>query len=157
MFALSDRDLASSIFGCSDGPASFNALATKGHCRVVSGDPLYQFSAEEIRARIEQTAGTVAEQTRLNADEFVWTHFRSVDELVAARMKAMTTFLDDFPQSIVDGRYVAASLPKLPFPAYPLPTNSRKAATRCFESCTMPAGRRPDRWLLQKRGEKAEG
>lgn len=115
MFALSDDDLAKRILGCGDGPAAFNAVATEKGCQVASVDPLYRFSAEEIEARIQQTALTVAEQTRRNAGEFVWTHFQSVDELVAARMTAMARFLADYSQGASDGRYVAASLPELPF------------------------------------------
>ena len=115
MFALSDDDLAKRILGCGDGPAAFNAVATEKGYQVVSVDPLYEFSAEEIEARIQQTALTVAKQTRRNAGEFVWTHFQSVDELVAARMTAMSRFLADYSQGTADGRYVAASLPELPF------------------------------------------
>jgi hypothetical protein len=115
MFALCDEDLATRILGCGDGPASFNAVARGKNCSVVSVDPLYQFSGDEIHARIEQSAVTVAEQTRRNADEFIWSQFRSVDDLVTARMKAMATFLADYPKGRIDGRYVAASLPKLPF------------------------------------------
>ena len=115
MFALSDDDLAKRILGCSDGPAAFNAVATEKGYLVVSADPLYQFSAEEIEARIQQTALTVAEQMRRNAGEFVWTHFRSVDELIAARMSAMSRFLADYSQGTAEGRYVVACLPELPF------------------------------------------
>lgn len=78
-------------------------------------DPLYQFSTSEIEKRIEQTAPTVAEQTRRNAGEFVWTHFATVDDLIAARMAAMSCFLADYDQGLTDQRYVAASLPNLPF------------------------------------------
>jgi hypothetical protein len=115
MFALSDADLARRILGCADGPASFNALAKEKGYDVVSVDPLYQFSAVEIKARIEQTALTVAEQTRRNAHEFVWKHFRSIDELVAARMSAMFRFLDDYAEGRAAGRYIDAALPTLPF------------------------------------------
>jgi hypothetical protein len=115
MFALSEANLATRILGCGDGPASFNAIATEKGFNVVSADPLYQFSDLEIRARIAQTAVTVAEQTRRNANEFIWNHFQSVDELVAARMNAMAAFLDDYPNGRAHGRYIDAALPSLPF------------------------------------------
>lgn len=116
MFALDRRHLELKILGCGDGPASFNAVAFRRGFDVTSADPLYRFSAAEIRSRIEETAQTIAEQTRKNMEEFVWTHFRSVDELVAARMNAMNDFLSDFPDGKIAGRYVDASLPSLPFP-----------------------------------------
>lgn len=115
MFALSEVELDRRILGCGDGPASFNALAKQQGYNVVSVDPLYRFSAAAIRTRIEQTAVTVAEQTRRHANEFVWSHFSSVDELLADRMSAMSKFLDDYPSGKAAGRYIEAALPMLPF------------------------------------------
>ncbi len=73
MFALSDADLAGRLLGCGDGPASFNAEATRAGHTVVSCDPIYQFTASQIRTRLDDTYTQVLEQTRKNADDFVWT------------------------------------------------------------------------------------
>ena len=54
MFAQSDEDLATRILGCGDDRASFNAMATEQGHRVVSVDPIYQFSGEEIEIRIRE-------------------------------------------------------------------------------------------------------
>ena len=67
MFALTEGDLASSILGCGDGPASFNAEATRRGTRVVSCDPLYQFDAAPIRQRIDETATEVLAQAHAEA------------------------------------------------------------------------------------------
>ncbi|MGH8140999.1 MAG: SAM-dependent methyltransferase [Steroidobacteraceae bacterium] len=115
MFALGQRDLEGTILGCGDGPAAFNAAATERGSRVVSVDPIYEFSAEEVERRIEQTTQEIAEQTRRNAAEFVWTHFKSVEELIAARRAAMRRFVQDFPAGLRAGRYINGSLPALPF------------------------------------------
>src|SRR5690606_5768414 len=93
MFSLTEADLDRRILGCGDGPASFNAIASRHGCRAVSADPLYRFPAEQIAGRIEATAPVVAEQVRRNAADFVWTHFESVDELIEARLEAMNEFL----------------------------------------------------------------
>lgn len=114
MFALDERDLARSMLGCGDGPASFNAIATQRGCRVTSVDPIFQFSKDEIARRIDETTPTIVDQTRRNADEFVWTYIRSVDELIDARMTAMRIFLEDYPSGR-GARYRAGSLPELPF------------------------------------------
>jgi hypothetical protein len=114
MFALTPRDLGGRILGCGDGPAAFNALATQRGYRVLSVDPLYGCSAEQIRDRIATASMEIAEQTRRNAHEFVWTEFASVDELIAARLDAMQTFLDDYPGGQAAGRYLPGSLPHLP-------------------------------------------
>jgi hypothetical protein len=115
MFALSDTDLSQRILGCGDGPASFNADATRRGMTVVSCDPLYQFNVPEIRERIAQTYDEVIAQTRRNEADFVWTEIRSVDELGRVRMSAMNAFLDDFARGLAEGRYVNAGLPSLPF------------------------------------------
>lgn len=115
MFNLSDADLHRSILGCADGPASFNAaMSQRGH-RVISCDPLYQFSAAQIQEQIDATYQTVMEQTRRNQDRFVWDSIPSPDALGEIRMAAMRDFLADYEQGAHDGRYIAAELPALPF------------------------------------------
>lgn len=116
MFSLGPQDFGRKILGCGDGPASFNAELSSQGGSVVSVDPLYRFSADEIASRIDQTYDTVLEQTRQNADEFVWSHIRSVEELGQVRMAAMGRFLTDYPNGKRAGRYVDAELPVLPFP-----------------------------------------
>lgn len=116
MFALSEEDLATKrILGCGDGPASFNTELTRRGGRVISVDPIYAFSPDEIRDRIETTYATVLEQTRANADAFVWQHIGSIEELGRARKAAMDDFLADFTSAGARDRYIAAGLPDLPF------------------------------------------
>jgi hypothetical protein len=115
MFALSDEDLARRILGCGDGPASFNAEATRRGATVVSFDPIYKWEPADIRTRIAATRDEILDQTRRNAGEFVWDSIRSVDELGQIRMAAMDAFLDDFTHGKAQGRYVESELPTLPF------------------------------------------
>jgi hypothetical protein len=113
--ALDDSDLSSSILGCADGPAGFNAEASTRGGDVVSCDPIYRCTASEIRDRIATTSAAVLEQTRTNAHEFVWDEFGSVAELGRVRRHAMEVFLEDYEAPCSAGRCVAASLPALPF------------------------------------------
>ncbi len=115
MFNLSEDDLNLRILGCADGPASFNAQMFKHGHRVISCDPLYQFTAAQIRSRIDATYHNVIEQTRQNQDKFLWELVQSPDELGRVRMAAMDEFLADYEQGLEDGRYIAAELPTLPF------------------------------------------
>jgi hypothetical protein len=118
MFALTDDDLRSTILGCADGPAGFNAEASRRGVRVVSCDPIYGFEHEQIEARIAATFEPILDQTRQNLDQFVWSgDIRSVDELGVVRRAAMQTFLDDYESGRAGGRYVRAELPTLPFAA----------------------------------------
>jgi hypothetical protein len=113
MFALSDSDLGKRILGCADGPASFNCVLTRRGGWVVSVDPLYMFSAGQIRERITKTYDTVLAQARQNQHEFVWRNIASVEELGRIRMEAMEEFLADYPSGLAEGRYMAGSLPEL--------------------------------------------
>lgn len=115
MFALSDQDLTRRILGCGDGPASFNADATRRGSKVISCDPIYKWDAADIRQRIAVTRETVLEQTRRNAAEFVWDSIGSIDELGRIRMAAMESFLDDYTHGKAQGRYIEGELPTLRF------------------------------------------
>jgi hypothetical protein len=115
MFALSDQDLSVRILGCGDGPASFNAEATRRGAAVISCDPIYRWESVQIRERIAATYDEIMAQTRQNADEFVWNAIRSVEELGEVRMAAMSDFLADYPTGKSQGRYLDAELPTLPF------------------------------------------
>ena len=116
MFALTEADLQLRILGCADGPAGFNALATRRGTNVVSVDPIYQWSALQIQERIAATFDEILDQTRRNSGEFVWDTMRSVERLGEVRMAAMQEFLEDFEQGKAEGRYVEAELPALPLP-----------------------------------------
>jgi len=115
LFALTAGDLRKRILGCADGPAGFNAEATRAGASVVSVDPLYAFSAAEIRGQIKTVVPKVLEQTRQNRADFVWQEFASIEALGRARLRAMVRFLRDYPAGRDQGRYVRAALPELPF------------------------------------------
>ena len=115
MFALDETDLGKRILGCGDGPASFNQELTESGGRAVSVDPIYRFSATQIRDRIEASFQDVIDQTRNNQEQFVWTTIRSVEQLGRTRMASMQRFLEGYEEGLAVGRYVAAELPKLPF------------------------------------------
>jgi len=115
MFALADAELAGRILGCGDGPASFNSEATRRGITVVSCDPIYAFSASEIEQRVRETSEVILSETLRNQDDFLWTYFRSVEELAEVRLRAMRRFIEDFPCGKSEGRYREAALPVLPF------------------------------------------
>jgi hypothetical protein len=115
MFALTDEELRLHILGCADGPASFNAeLSARGGC-VVSCDPLYRFSAGEIRARVDATAPQLIAMAAERREAFVWREIASPEELGRVRRAAMDRFLADYDAGLAEGRYVDAALPALPF------------------------------------------
>lgn len=116
MFGLDDRDMTKKIAGFGDGPACFNCEMTNTGGNVVSFDPIYQFSREEIEERIEEVRITVIQQMRENMDNYVWTQIKDLDELEHIRMSAMKKFLSDYEQGKKEGRYVFHELPaRLPY------------------------------------------
>jgi hypothetical protein len=115
MFSLSEDDLEKKILGCGDGPACFNAQLSRAGGNVISVDPIYQFNTEQIRSRIHEVYPQIMEQVSKNKEDYVWKNMGSVEELGMVRMLAMTIFLRDYEQGIKCGRYINASLPKLPF------------------------------------------
>ena len=114
MFLLSDADLNKTILGCGDGPACFNAQWTQMGGKIVSVDPIYQFSSEQIKARIDELYPEIMAQMSKTAEHYVWSCIKSVSDLGKIRMEAMEKFLLDYA-SATEGRYVNSSLPNLPF------------------------------------------
>src|SRR5947209_1825649 len=113
MFALSEDDLNKSIIDCAAGPSSFNAQMHQRGRRVISVDPIYAFTANQIGARVEAVRKTMMEQVRQQPEQFVWDFIRTPEQLESMRMRAMSRFLQDFGAQS-SGRYVTTSLPKLP-------------------------------------------
>jgi SAM-dependent methyltransferase len=115
MFSLTDADLEKKILACGDGPASFNAAMRRTGKRVVSVDPLYQFSSAQIRGRVQEACQTIVEKLVANQSTYVWTTIASPQDLGRIRMAAMEDFLLDFEQGKEEGRYLPCELPQLPF------------------------------------------
>ncbi|MEM9215735.1 MAG: SAM-dependent methyltransferase [Cyanobacteria bacterium P01_F01_bin.150] len=113
MFSLSAADLNAKILGCGDGPASFNVEMTKLGHSVVSIDPVYQFSAEQIERRVRATYESIISQVRQNPSRYIWKNFKDADELGKARLRAMEEFVLDYEAGKASGRYVCQSLPSL--------------------------------------------
>jgi len=115
MFSLSEDDFNKKILGCGDGPACFNAEITKNGGDVISVDPVYQFSAKQIRSRIDAVYPHIMSEMKQNHEAYIWKDISSVDDLGKIRMASMETFLNDYADGKKSGRYLNASLPNLPF------------------------------------------
>jgi hypothetical protein len=115
MFRLTEADLTGRILGVADGPASFNAeLAATGR-RAVSVDPLYVFGAAEIERQFHRVVDDIIAQVRATPQDWVWSYHGSPDGLRANRVAVLERFLTDYEDGRAEGRYVAGTLPRLPF------------------------------------------
>ena len=115
MFDLTEDELKLCIISCGDGPASFNCEMYRRGKKIVSCDPIYRFSAEQLEMRIKATYDEIMEQALKNKDNFVWDCIKSLDELGRVRTAAMKKFLADFEKGKQQRRYLAESLPSLSF------------------------------------------
>lgn len=111
MFTLTESDLNKRIISFGDGPASFNYEMTLLGKDVVSIDPVYQFSTNDLKLRIKETKDIVIEQTKNNLQNFVWSNIKTVNELEQIRLAAMDNFLHDFEIGKKECRYINHELP----------------------------------------------
>ncbi|MDZ7957859.1 MAG: hypothetical protein RMY34_08115 [Aulosira sp. DedQUE10] len=96
MFNLTDTDLNKKIIGIGDGPASFNAEMTSQGKSVISVDPLYQFSAEEILQRFNEVVDLIINQVKATPNDWVWSYHKSPDNLRCKRVRVMQQFIADY-------------------------------------------------------------
>lgn len=116
MFDLTEVDLGKRILGVGDGPASFNAEATQLGYRVMSIDPIYQFSSAEILSRFDAVVDNIINQVKESPNDWVWSHHRSPDDLRNNRVEAIHTFINDYETGKAEGRYLVDALPHLTLP-----------------------------------------
>ncbi|MGB3511039.1 MAG: hypothetical protein WBA93_17765 [Microcoleaceae cyanobacterium] len=70
MFSLTLTDEKLTILDCAGGPASFNCEMTFPRYNVISCDPIYQFTADEIYQCIQATSENIIDQVKANSDTF---------------------------------------------------------------------------------------
>jgi hypothetical protein len=115
MFSLSDDDGARSILGIGDGLSDFNLTASKRGWRVVSVDPLYQFSAGALENRMPAVIDHMVDAVAMVPTHWAWSLYPGPAALKRQRLETARAFIEDFVSVRGKGRYVAAGLPRLPF------------------------------------------
>ncbi|PMB41262.1 SAM-dependent methyltransferase [Fischerella thermalis CCMEE 5205] len=115
MFHLTKSDLRKRILGVGDGPASFNAEATKIGVQVTSIDPIYQFSGDEILKRFNEIVDNIIDQVKASPDDWIWSYHKSPENLRWNRVQAINKFISDYEQGKQEKRYQIGELPKLNF------------------------------------------
>lgn len=116
MFNLFDLNPDISILDVAGGPASVNAELSEAGTYIVSTDPIYAWSSEDIFTAIQNGRDTIMTGVEANKDMFNWNIYKSAADLENTRLHAMQFFLDDYEAGLSEGRYVPGSLPELPFP-----------------------------------------
>jgi hypothetical protein len=115
MFQLKEVDRAKSILSVGDGPASFNAEGTKLDYTITSIDPIYAFSAEQIKQRFEDVVDGIIAQVKNTPHDWVWQYHQSPEQLRANREQATRLFCQDYESGKAAGRYEIGAMPTLKY------------------------------------------
>jgi hypothetical protein len=114
MFQLSGDDLlAGPILDCPAGASSFGALVRAIGGEVTGVDPAYA-APDGLVDRVAADIARISAWQRANPAGFNWDYLGSPEELAKSWAAALSIFAADFAPD--DLRYVAAALPRLPFP-----------------------------------------
>jgi SAM-dependent methyltransferase len=115
-FSLGDVPPAARVLDCGGGPASFAAEWAALGGVAVAADPLYLRSPGWIEAEFEAVVPRMIEGMVRARDRFNWDVHRDPEHVVRRRRAALHAFLEDYGSSSRRASYVAARLPRLPFP-----------------------------------------
>ena len=111
MFGLAE--LPRSVLDCCAGGSGFTAVAAAEGADAVAVDPAYELSDRELADAVRSgtsTGGNIVDQY---SGDFTWHWYGSREERDRMRAEAVEQFLGD--RTAHPERYVAASLPHLPF------------------------------------------
>ncbi|WP_020391572.1 class I SAM-dependent methyltransferase [Kribbella catacumbae] len=111
MFDLSE--LPDSVLDCCAGGASFTAEAAARGVDAVAVDPAYEMPTAELVDTVRRSLPAGSQIVDQHAASFVWNWYGDPARKDELRIEAADRFLQDV--SIAPERYVAGSLPELPF------------------------------------------
>ena len=103
------------ILDCPGGTSSLVAERARYGLDVIAADPIYASPKEDLQAQARADIDHVVERVQAVPDLFTWQFCPTIEELRRRRETALEQFIGDYQPSPESARYVAASLPKLPF------------------------------------------
>jgi hypothetical protein len=113
MFGLTDEDLRGSVLDCPGGGSSFTAGAgARGAC-AIAADPIYDMPTAALQRLVLDEADRGTAHTAAGSDRYCWDFFGDLEGHRRQRRGSAVVFADDLATR--PDRYVAASLPALPF------------------------------------------
>ncbi len=115
MFDLGEQEMSSSILDYPAGVSSFNAQMHAMGYSMVSADANYSLSPEEMVKAVGVIKESLAKQLEDFGERLIDQNPKSRDDILSAWNQYVQQFLDDYPSGLQEGRYQAASLPRLPF------------------------------------------
>lgn len=104
------------ILDAAGGASSFAASARRLGLSVVSADPLYRLTAEEMEVHGLREMEDVTAKLVRTAHRFDWSYYGTPEAHERGRRESFAEFIGDYRVLRGTGAYVEASLPELPFP-----------------------------------------
>ena len=111
---LGDVPAEARVLDCGGGPSSFTAEWVHAGRAAVAVDPIYVLDGHEIRAGFDAAVEPMRRGMEAARDRFVWSWYRSLDQVMTLRRTALERFFRDREGAPPD-RYVHGALPALPF------------------------------------------
>jgi SAM-dependent methyltransferase len=109
--ALRGRD----VLDVAAGPSSFTAEACARKINAVAVDPHYGSPLDELSSLVDSDYEHMFSEIRAKRRMLRFKSFASVDAAEADRRAAAERFLADYEAHFIHNRYIAGSLPLLPF------------------------------------------
>lgn len=113
MFALTEDELHGKLLDCPGGASSFAAIANERGTRVTAGDPVYALPTPGLRAPVKGESDRGSAHTMAGVDRYRWDFYGDPEVHREMRTSSAAQFSRDVERH--PDRYVAASLPLLPF------------------------------------------
>jgi hypothetical protein len=113
MFMLTDSDFRGRLLDCPGGASSFTAQASDRGALVTAVDPVYAMPAADLQELIMGEPDRGSAHTVAGVDRYRWDFYGDVEGHREMRKTSAAHFSRDIEAH--PERYVAASLPDLPF------------------------------------------
>lgn len=113
MFDLNDKEIKSSILDYPAGFSSFNTEMHQAGHHVVSADPCYHLSADDMRNHINKQLAGLSEH--VDEHEHTLTKQRERSSVLVAAKQSADAFYQDYKLGCQQGRYQAVRMPTLPY------------------------------------------
>ena len=104
------------LLDCPGGASSFALEAARKGYDVTACDILYDRGATVLFEKGKKDFAHVFEKFDGVSHLYAWDYYRSKQQVMTLRNKALELFVEDFSGYSAEGRYIPAGLPLLPFP-----------------------------------------
>jgi ubiquinone/menaquinone biosynthesis C-methylase UbiE len=115
MFDLPDQLEGKRVLDIAGGASSFTVDCSNKGIYAQAVDPRYAYAPEIVLADAREEIETSTEKLRSLAHRFDWSYYGNIDLHRAGRLESFHRFAADYSASDAKMRYVAGSLPQLPF------------------------------------------